>query len=152
MRLLELEYFQDERRLHFRAFDESVTPSVLQKEVSKADLPLCVRDPFSTLYFYRTLPLVKGFEKRIAVGNDEKVLEVRARVENQESVETPAGRFAAWKVRTDALSGALFSQNGEFRIWMSADERKAPVRFEAKVRLGQVIGVLKTVENAGVRR
>jgi len=143
MRRLELEYFQDERRLHFRAFDESVTPPDMQRDVTKTDLPPCVRDPFSTLYFYRTLPLAKGYDKSFNVGNDDKVLEVRTRIENQETVETPAGKFTAWRIRTDALSGGLFSQNGDFRIWVSADERKAPVRFEAKVRLGNVLGILK---------
>ena len=41
------------------------------------------------------------------------------------------------------MHGGLFSQNGDFHIWMSADERKMPVRFEARVRLGRVLGVLK---------
>ena len=142
-RQLEVEYFQDERRLIFRAYDESVTPPQLQKDVTKSDLPQCVRDPFSTLYFYRTLPLVKGYEKIIAVGNDDKVLEVHTRIEKQESVPTPAGKVVAWKIRTDALRDGLFSQEGDFRIWMATDEHRAPVRFEANVRLGNVLGVLK---------
>jgi hypothetical protein len=144
-RLDELEYFQDERRLHYRRFDESVTPPKLQKDVTKTDLPLCVRDPFSTLYFYRTLPLEKNYGKNLIVGNDDKVLEIRTRIEDQEQVDTPAGKFTAWKIRTDALRGGLFREDGEFRIWFSADERKAPVQFEARVRLGHVLGVLKSV-------
>jgi hypothetical protein len=140
----DLEYFRDERRLHFRVFDESVTPPVLQKDATKTDLPPCVRDPFSTLYFFSTLPLAKGYEKSLAVGNDDKVLEVSARVENLEQVETEAGKFETWKIRTNAMHGGLFSQNGDFHIWMSADERKMPVRFEARVRLGRVLGVLKS--------
>jgi len=144
-RLLELEYFQDERKLHFRVYDESTTQPSLQKDIIKTDIPPCVRDPFSTLYFYRTLPLAKGYEKSIAVGNDDKVLEVRTRIENRESVAAPDGKTAAWKIRTDALRDGLFSQDGEFRIWMSDDERKAPIRFEAKIRLGNVLGVLKSI-------
>ena len=146
-RLLELEYFQDERRLDFRAFDESVTPARLQKDVTVTDIPPCVRDPFSTLYFYRSLPLAKGYDKSFNVGNDDKVLKVRTRIENREPVDTPGGKLPAWKIRTDALRAGLFSQNGDFRIWISADERKAPVRFEAKVRLGNVLGVLKSIDN-----
>jgi len=151
-RLLELEYFQDERRLDFRVFDESVTPARLLKDVTVADLPPCVRDPFSTLYFYRSLPLAKGYDKSFNVGNDDKVLEVRARIEGQESVEAPGGKLPAWKIRTDALRAGLFSQDGDFRMWVSADERKAPIRFEAKVRLGNVLGVIKSIDNAGVGR
>ena len=146
-RFQELEYFQDERRLHFREYDESVTPSQLQKDITKTDLPPCVRDPFSTLYFYRTLSLVKGYNKDVSVGNNDKVLEVRTRIENQESVDAPTGKISAWKVRTDALRDGLFRENGDFRIWFATDELKTPVRFEAKVRLGNVLGVLKSTQN-----
>jgi len=146
-RLLELEYFQDERRAHFRAFDESVTPPVLQRDVAMTDLPPCIQDPFTALYFYSTLPLAKGYAKNLIIGNDDKVLEVRTRIEKQEPVDTPAGKFTAWKVGTDALREGLFRENGDFRIWISADERKALVRFDAKVRLGYVLGVLKSAES-----
>jgi len=145
-RLENLEYFRDERRLHFRAFDESVTPPLLSRDITKTDLPPCIRDPFSTLYFYRTLPLAKGYEKNLFVGNDDKVLEARSRVETREPVETPAGKFTAWKISTNALHGGLFRENGDFHIWFSADEPKAPVRFEAKVRLGRVVGILKSID------
>ena len=145
-RLLELEYFQDERRLHFRVTDEADTPHRILRDVTKTDLPPCIRDPFSTLYFYRTLNLTKGSEHNLIVGNDDRVLDVRTRVENQEAVTTMAGKFTAWRIRTDALRGGLFSQDGDFRIWVSADERKLPVRFEIKVRLGHVLGELKSVE------
>ena len=145
-RLLELEYFRDERRLHFRAFDELITPPLLFRDIRKTDLPPCVHDPFSALYLYRTLPLAKGYDKNLVIGNDDKVLEVRTRIVNQESVETPAGKFTAWKISTNALQRGLFSENGDFHVWFSADELKAPVRFEAKVRLGRVLGILKSID------
>jgi len=142
-RLLELEYFRDERRLHFRAFNELVTPPLLYKDVTKTDIPPCVYDPFSALYLFRTLPLAKGYDKNLFIGNDDKVLEVRTRIVGKESVETPAGKFNAWKINTNALQRGLFSEKGDFHIWFSADELKAPLRFEAKVRLGRVLGILK---------
>ena len=147
-RLLELEYFRDERRLHFRAFDESVTPPQMQRDIEKTDIPPCVHDPFSALYLYRTLHMSKGYEKNLVVGNDDKVLDVRTRVENLQQVEIPTGRLTAWKVSTNALQRGLFSERGDFHIWFSADEIKAPVKFEAKVRLGRVIGILKSVGNS----
>ena len=146
MRRLELEYFQDERRLHFRAFDESVTPSRLFRDVRKTDLPPCVHDPFTALYVYRSLPLAKGYVKDLIIGNDDKVLEVRTRIENRETVVTEAGKFDAWKVGTNALGGGLFSERGSFHIWVSADERKIPVLFDVRVRLGRVIGTLKSLK------
>jgi hypothetical protein len=147
MRLLELDYFQDERRLRFRATDESVTPPKLQRDIIKTDLPPCVKDPLTSLYFYRTLPLARGYVKNLTIGNDDRVFEVLTRIENQEVVNTPAGRFNAWKVSTNALQGGLFSQRGNFHIWVSEDELKAPVKFEVRVRLGHVLGTLKSVES-----
>jgi len=152
MRRLEVEYVQDERRGNFRAFDESVTPPELQRDVALTDLPPCVQDPFTALYFYSTLPLEKGYAKNLVIGNDDKVLDVRTRIEKQDTIDTPAGKFKAWKINTNALRGGLFREDGDFYVWVSADERKALVRFEAKVRLGRVFGILKSMETAGVRR
>ena len=153
-RLLELEYLQDERGLLFRATDESVTPPRLLRDIRKGDLPPCVYDPFTALYLYRTLPLTKGYVKNLTIGNDDKVLEVRTKIENQENVNTPAGKFKSWKISTNAMRGGLFRESGDFYVWMAADAPKAPVKFDVKVRFGRVVGILKSVQdkNAGVRR
>ena len=144
-RFLELEYFQSERKLRFRATDESTTPPQLQKDVTKTDLPPCVQDPFSAFYSYRTLPLGKDHIKTLTIGNDDKVMEVQARIDKQETIDTPVGKFNAWKISTNALKGGLFQEGGQFHLWVSADEWKAVVFFEAKVRFGRVIGTLKSV-------
>ena len=39
--------------------------------------------------------------------------------------------------------GGLFKEGGQFKIWFSADEKKVPVQFEVKVKLGRVFGELK---------
>jgi hypothetical protein len=57
------------------------------------------------------------------------------------------GKSAAWNIRTAALMGGLFKEGGQFRIWLSADQRKVPLQFEAKVSLGKVVGKLKSVQN-----
>jgi len=143
-RLLELEYFREAGELRFRATDESVTPPKINKDVTLADIPSCVRDPFSALYIYRTLPLRNDYSNSIVIGNDDKVMEVQAHVEKQERIETQTGALNAWKIRTDALKGGLFREGGQFWVWLAADEKKTPLRFEAKVRLGQVSCILKS--------
>jgi len=40
--------------------------------------------------------------------------------------------------------GGLFKEGGQFRLWVSADQRKVPLQFEVKVSLGKVVGKLKT--------
>jgi hypothetical protein len=72
------------------------------------------------------------------------VKEIETRIEKKEAVETPAGRFESWRINTVALIGGLFREGGTFRIWITADEKKMPVQFEAKVSLGTVFGKLKS--------
>lgn len=144
-RQLELEYLSSPRRLHFREIDEAVAPPKVKKDIVKEGIPECVQDPFSALYAYRGETLQQGLVRTHVIGNDDKIKEVRTRVEKQESVQTPAGPFAAWKIRTDALKGGLFKEGGQLFLWLSADERKLPIQFEAKVSLGRVLGILKSV-------
>jgi hypothetical protein len=81
------------------------------------------------------------------IGNDDKFREVQAQVENKEVLNTVLGKLPAWNVTTTALKGDLFRSGGQFRIWFSADERKLPLQFEAKVNVGRVFGRLISVEN-----
>jgi hypothetical protein len=143
-RQLSLEYIAEERKLHFKEIDEAINPPKLKKDVTKFNIPACVQDPVSALYSYRKASLDIGQEQTFTIGNDDKIKEVRTHVESKALVNTPAGKFQCWKVRADALTGGLFKEGGQFIIWISADEQKIPVQFEAKVSLGRVLGVLKS--------
>jgi hypothetical protein len=143
-RQLSLEYFTEERKLHFLEMDEAVNPPKVKKDVIKFNIPACVQDPVSALYSYRKQSLDIGLEQTFTIGNDDKIKEVRTHVESKVFVDTPTGKFQCWKVRADALTGGLFKEGGQFRIWISTDEMKSPLQFEAKVSLGRVLGVLKS--------
>ena len=45
--------------------------------------------------------------------------------------------------KAQRVISSLFKEGGQFWIWLSADERKIPVQFEVKVKLGKVMGKLK---------
>jgi hypothetical protein len=143
-RQIDIEYFPEEHRLHFRDVDDSVTPPRLRKDIFKDDIPSCVRDPFSALYFYRMASLREDHVQTLVLGDNDRVKEIQCRVEKQEAVEVPAGKFSAWRIAAKALMGGLFKEGGEFRIWLSADERKMPIQFEVRIQLGRVLGKLKS--------
>ena len=144
-RQLDVEYFQDIRQLHFREVDEAADPPKIKKDEIKSGLPACVRDPLSALYVYRTTHLALAQKQTFVIGYNEKVKEVRTYVEKQENIDSPLGKLLAWKIKTEALMGGLFKDGGQFTVWLSADERKLPLQFEAKVKLGKVLGILKSV-------
>ena len=144
-RQLDIEYLQDIHQLHFRELDEATDPPKIKKDEVKSGLPACVRDPLSALYFYRTFNLKPAHTQTLVIGYNDKVKEVRAYVEKQESLDTSLGKLMTWKIKTESLMGGLFKDGGQFNIWLSADERKIPIQFEAKVKLGRVLGILKSV-------
>jgi hypothetical protein len=145
-RQIDVEYLQETRQLHIREVDESVTPPKLKKDETKDNIPVCVQDPLSALYLFRMSQLRVQHAQTFFIGHDDKIKEVTSRVETQENIEIPVGKFSAWRISTAALMGGLFKEGGQFTIWLSADERKLPLQFEAKVRLGKVLGKLKQVQ------
>ncbi|HSW40281.1 MAG TPA: DUF3108 domain-containing protein, partial [Acidobacteriota bacterium] len=80
---------------------------------------------------------------RLMVGNNDKVNEVSLQVEKEEFITTPLGRLSAWKVGVASLLGELFRESGRLNIWFSNDDKRLPIQFEVRVRLGKVVGELK---------
>jgi hypothetical protein len=142
-RQIDIEYFRQTGELHIRELDISTDPPKLRRDETKNSIPECVQDPFSALYCLRMAQLQTGYVHRSIIGHDDKIKEISSRVESREIIKTPAGKFSSWRISTSALMGGLFKDGGQFRIWLSADERKMPIQFEAKVSLGRAIGKLK---------
>ena len=141
----ELEYLRESRQLRFREINEAVSPPKLSKDIVIDNVPDCFRDPISALYLYRSEKLGPGHNRAFLIVNNDKIREAKAQVEKMEAVQTPAGKFPAWRVKTDVMRGDLFREKGQLRLWLSADEKQIPVQFEARVGMGRMLGVLKSV-------
>ncbi len=145
-RSIDVEYLPDTNQLHMVETDLAVAPPKVKRDMVKDDVPKCVRDLFSALFYVRRLEFYPGAAHKSLVGDDDKFKEVMSRVEKSETVVTPSGTYATWRVDTVALVGGLFKEGGQFRLWLTADEKKLPVQFEAKVNIGTVTGKLKSAE------
>ncbi len=141
---VEVQYLRETGQLHIREIDESVNPANVKKDETKDKIPDCVHDPFSALYLFRQSPLQLTYSQTYTLANDDKIREVRATVEKQETIQGPSGPVPVWKVNTASLMGGLFKEGGLFRIWLSANDKKVPIQFEIKVKLGRVLGRLKS--------
>jgi hypothetical protein len=137
---IEVVYLRESQRLHIKEVDLAVNPPKLRKDGYVNDIPACVRDVFSALYPLRTKDIAAGTRVRTVVGDNERIKEVETHAEKKETVETPSGKYNAWRLDTVALMGGLFREGGQFKIWLTADNRKLPVQFEVKVNLGKVTG------------
>ncbi len=143
MRDIDYVYHPEDRKLHLREIDVSMQPKKVLRDQDYEGIPPCVQDLFSALYALRRKQLEVGSSAQVLVGENEVVKEVAVHVEKRERVSTPAGNFDTWQVNTVAIIGGLFKGGGQFRMWLSADDRRMPVKFEAKVYIGKVTGVLK---------
>jgi hypothetical protein len=146
-RQIDVVYLRDKRQLHIRELDESITPAEVKKDQIKNDIPSCVHDPLSAIYLLRRSALHLKQVQTFIIGYDDRISKIESRVEKEETIKTPVGKFPAWQISTTPLIGGLFKGGGRLRLWFSADERKIPIQFEANVKLGKVLGKLKTYES-----
>jgi hypothetical protein len=128
---------------HYLAFDVGQDPPVRLKDDEVRNVPPCVQDILSAIYVTRLKELKLGDKYPLTLSDDGEIKQVEVNVREKEPVEAAAGRFQALRLETISVSGALFKGGGTLLVWLSDDERKVPVKFEAKVKLGKVYGTIK---------
>jgi hypothetical protein len=130
---------------HYLAYDVSRHPPMELKNESIQKAPACVQDLLSAIYYTRLQDLRIGSKFGMAVSDNGTVKQVELKVDKQEMVDSPQGQLRA--LRTEAISvfGGLFQSGGTLLIWVSDDERRLPLKFEAKVKLGKVFGTIKKI-------
>ncbi len=147
MRDIDYVYLPEGGKLHLREVDVSTPDHRVIRDRDYEGIPSCVKDLFSALYALRRTELAAGSSSQVLVGDNHVVKEVQVHVEKKERISTPAGNFEAWQTNTVSVIGGLFKGGGQFRMWLSADARKMPVKFEARVYIGKVIGSLMEAKN-----
>lgn len=145
MRDIEIAYFPEIRKMHMREIDVSKPAHRVLRDQDIEGIPPCIQDLFSALYALRRKDLSAGMKTQSVIGENLAIKEVQILVEKKLRVLTLAGPFDAWQINTVAIVGGLFKGGGHFHMWLSADDRKLPVKFEASVDLGKVTGSLEKI-------
>lgn len=99
------------------------------------DIPGCVTDVISAVYYVASQPLNVGQKLLFPVNDGGKTAEVQVDVEGREQIKSPYGAFKTVRVSAQALSGP---QKGKGKIWMwySDDDRRLPIQMRAKMFWG----------------
>lgn len=108
-------------------------------------LPPGTFDPLSAFYYVRSLPLEDRFSIQRPVTDGKKCILGRARVLRREMVTVPMGTFDTYLLEPEIEHvGGVFkkSKGARIHIWVTADERKIPVRLQSKVIIGSFVGEL----------
>jgi len=103
-------------------------------------------DRLSLLQAVRSQKLAVGQEKRLTISDGKKVLNYLVRVQARESLKHDDQKQDLFKVRFDAFKAGKWSgepAHPAVYVWMTADERKVPVRFSIDYALGTFVIQLK---------
>jgi uncharacterized protein DUF3108 len=146
--LLSLRYWQDidegsyEPKRHFEIFPD-------RKEFVENDKPAqpSVEHPLddgSFVYFLRTIPLRVGMDTTFNNYFKADRNPVRIRVIKRDTIEVPAGKFAAIVVQPVINAKGIFSEGGEAQIWLSDDDNRIVLQLKSKLSFGSLNLYLKS--------
>jgi len=138
--------FDEGGRSRERRYEIFPERSVFQ-ENDKAE-EASVSDPLddgSFLYFIRTIPLEVGqtyeFNRYFRPDRNPVVVKVLGR----ERVRVPAGTFETFVLQPVIKTRGIFSENGQARIWLSADSSRIMVQMKSRTRIGSLNLYLQSI-------
>ncbi len=114
---------------------------------TEQDIPACVTDVLSGIYYVGSLPLEPGAVYTFPLNDGGKTVDVRAHVEAREEIKTDAGTFKTIRVQPESDSGVLKSR-GKVWVWYSDDAAHIPVQMRARLFWGTLTIKLARVERA----
>ena len=101
------------------------------------------QDIFSSLYYMRTQDMKVGDKVQFVVHDNGKNWNMTIDVVKAENIWTRLGSVNALMLHpTVECDGEKFTK-GAMTLWVTNDEKKVPVKFEAEVKIGSMKGVIK---------
>jgi Protein of unknown function (DUF3108) len=115
-----------------------------QQKRTENDIPGCVTDVLSGIFYVGSLPLLPGANYTFPLNDGGKTVTVQAHVEGKEQVKTPAGTFQTIRVGPEGDSGIL-KNRGRIWIWYTDDAQHLPVQMRAKLFWGTLTVYLTSI-------
>jgi hypothetical protein len=122
-------------------------------ETSKSE-PLTVLpgtfDPLSVFYAFRINELKENNEIIIPVTDGKKMVLGKARVIKRENIDVGGINYDTFLVEPELGDiGGVFekSKEAKLQIWVTADNRRIPVRIKSKVKVGSFVAELTSYED-----
>jgi len=117
--------------------------AITNNDTLKINGPL--RDPYSLLYYFRTIPLEIGQILNFTTFDNKKLTDFQVIVDGKEIVKTPAGTFPCIIIKPFREGKTLLKNDGDMKIWFSDDELRLPVQIQIKLKFGSMLLQLKTI-------
>jgi len=113
------------------------------------NIPLNTFDPLSAFYKMRILDFKTGQNLSFPVTDGKKYFIQKGEVIKKEKITLPSGTFDTYllALQVNHFSGVFKkSENPTVKLWVTADDRKIPVRIKVKVFIGSIIFDLVSVK------
>lgn len=136
----------DHKELTYYSFYKRVTKDKNKKKKEKGAIPQYFQDPLSVMYFIRGLPMDPNVEYVIPLVNQGKVEVLKAKFEKLETLSTKLGSKEAYKVNVNTKHEGQTIKGGNMTFWFSADDLRLFLKFQAKIKIGNISGELESYE------
>ncbi len=103
------------------------------------------QNPFSAAFYLRTFTLRPGKEIAFRVSDEGKDIVFKGKVLREEVLETELGPMKTLVLEPTIEIQGIFSQVGQILFWLTNDDRKMIVRIESKIKIGTIIGRLRSL-------
>lgn len=111
-------------------------------------------DPLSVFYYSRLADFDADGRIQCPVSDGKKCVDGQARIVKKETIKVLCGWYDTYLIEPDLKHvGGVFekSKDAKIRIWVTADERRIPVKIASKVAVGSFVGELVAIEKAPPR-
>lgn len=115
---------------------------VLNDEKAEYELDTPAYDPLSAFYAMSKIPIQVGKTELIKIFDSKKIFDAEINVLKKENISVPAGKFDTILINPILQTEGLFVRKGKMHIWLTDDDRKIPVKFKSKVKIGSFVAKL----------
>lgn len=111
--------------------------NILDQEKIEFKLDKPAYDPLSAFYALTKKDIQVGQSEFIDIFDNKKLWNTEVRVLRKERIRVIAGEFDTIVVKPLLKSEGIFLRKGEMHLWVTDDERKLPVLFTSKAKIGK---------------
>ena len=113
-------------------------------------MPAFPQDSLSALYYLRSVPLPEGGVVTVPVVSEGKSWEAVVTVVRREPCSTPLGTRQCVVLNPETRYQGILKKQGDSFLWLTDDDRRIPVRLEAKVKIGMVVAKLRAFDEGSI--
>jgi hypothetical protein len=145
--LREVKSYFDWGKLHGYVWDKRVTKEKgLEEKKYEWQIAPFAQNVFSAPFYIRTFEMVPGRRIQFRIGHEGKNIMMTADVLRKETIQTNIGEMKTVVIRPQIEIDGAFKPMGEILFWLTDDDRKFIVRIESKIKIGKIIGKVKSIK------